>query len=57
MDYYVLIGRDTGSIAASFVNMLQYNYTAKLVGEPLLHHALKYGEVDDGMQRIPMLLT
>lgn len=48
MRYYVLISRDTGSIAASFVNMLQYNDAAELAGEPLLHNALKYGETLDG---------
>lgn len=48
MRYYVLVSRDTGSIAASFVNMLQYHDAAKLVGEPLLHNALKYGEVLEG---------
>lgn len=46
--YYVLVGRDTGSIAASFVNMLQYHGAAELAGEPLRHNALKYGEVLDG---------
>lgn len=45
MNYYVLISRNTGSIAASFANILQYNGLAKLVGEPLMHNALKYGEV------------
>lgn len=48
MRYYVLVGRDTGSIAASFVNMLQYHGGALLAGEPLRHNALKYGEVLDG---------
>jgi len=45
MTYYVLISQSTGSVAASFVNILQYNDAATLVGEPLLHNALKYGEV------------
>lgn len=44
MNYYVLINRNTGSIAASFANILQTNHWAKLVGEPLMHNALKYGE-------------
>lgn len=44
MNYYVLISRNTSSIAASFVNILQTNNWAKLVGEPLMHNALKYGE-------------
>lgn len=48
MRYYVLVSRDTGSIAASFVNMLQYHGAAQLVGEPLRHNALKYGEVLEG---------
>lgn len=46
--YYVLISRDTGSIAASLVNMLQYHGAAELAGEPLRHNALKYGETLDG---------
>lgn len=57
MDYYVLVSRDTGSIAASFVNMLQYHGAAKLVGEPLRHHALKYGEVLDGFWFTPVQLA
>ncbi len=48
MRYYVLVSRDTGSIAASFVNMLQYHEAAQLAGEPLRHNALKYGEVLEG---------
>ena len=45
MTYYILVSRNTGSMAASFVNILQYNDAATLVGEPLAHNALKYGEV------------
>lgn len=45
MKYYVLMDKDTGSIAATFCNILQYNDAARLVGEPLMHNALKYGEV------------
>ena len=45
MAYYVLISRNTASMAASFVNILQYNDVAILVGEPLAHNALKYGDV------------
>lgn len=45
MNYYVLISQYTASIAASFVNILQYNQAATLVGEDLAHNALKYGEV------------
>ena len=48
MRCYVLVSRDTGSIAASFVNMLQYHGAAQLAGEPLRHNALKYGEMLDG---------
>lgn len=51
--FYVLVGRDTGSIAASFVNMLQYHGAALLAGEPLRHNALKYGEVVDGGLLLP----
>lgn len=45
MRYYVLMNKDTGSVAATFCNILQYNDGAKLVGEPLRRNALKYGEV------------
>ncbi|WP_291860454.1 S41 family peptidase [Marinilabilia sp.] len=45
---YVLISRSTGSIAASFANICQYNEIATLVGEPLAFNALKYGEVASG---------
>lgn len=45
MRYYVLMDKDTGSIAASFCNILQYNNAARLAGEPLRRNALKYGEV------------
>ena len=57
MKYYVLISKDTGSTASSFVNIMQYNGAAELVGEPLLHNALKYGEVIQGVQIRPSLLT
>lgn len=53
MRYYVLVSRDTGSVAASFVNMLQYHGAAELAGEPLLHNALKYGETLDGRWLTP----
>ena len=57
MHYYVLVSRDTGSIAASFVNMLQYHGAAQLVGEPLRHNALKYGEGLDGAWFDPVQLA
>ncbi len=57
MNCYVLVSRDTGSIAASFVNMLQYHGAAQLVGEPLLHNALKYGEVLEGRTLYPSQLV
>ena len=57
MRCYVLISRDTGSIAASFVNMLQYHGAAQLVGEPLRHNALKYGEMLDGRLLRPTQLA
>ena len=44
MQYYVLMDKDTSSIAASFCNILQYNGAALLAGEPLRRNALKYGE-------------
>ncbi|MCC8035419.1 MAG: hypothetical protein LIO77_05745 [Rikenellaceae bacterium] len=48
MNYYILASKDTGSIAASFVNILQYNGAAKIAGEPLRRNALRYGEVVGG---------
>ncbi|WP_010665112.1 S41 family peptidase [Marinilabilia salmonicolor] len=45
---YVLISRTTGSIAASFANICQYNGIGTLVGEQLAPNALKYGEVASG---------
>ncbi len=45
INFYVLISRQTGSMAASFANILQYNKLAMLVGEPLMRNALAYGEV------------
>ncbi len=57
MRYYVLVSRDTGSIAASFANMLQYHGGALLAGEPLRHNALKYGEVLDGWWFSPVQLA
>ncbi|CDN30268.1 hypothetical protein BN938_0162 [Mucinivorans hirudinis] len=50
MKYYVLQSKDTGSVAASFCNIMHYNNAATLVGEPLLHSALKYGEIIPGSQ-------
>jgi len=44
MNYYILMSRNTQSMAATFVNILQTNGLAKLCGEPLMHNALKYGE-------------
>lgn len=44
MQFYVLMDKDTSSIAASFCNIMQYNGAALLAGEPLRHNALKYGE-------------
>lgn len=56
MKYYVMMSRNTGSIAASFCNILQYNEAALLVGEPLMHNALKYGEVTYGRSFMPIQL-
>ncbi len=50
MSYYVLASRNTGSTAASFVNIMQYNDIGTVVGEPLLHNALNYGEIVEGAQ-------
>lgn len=48
LNYYVLISENTGSVAASFANIMQYNGTAIIAGEPLLHNAIKYGETVRG---------
>ena len=45
---YILMSRNTSSIAASFCNILQYNDSATLVGEPLWRNALRYGEAVTG---------
>ncbi len=45
MNYYVLISKYTASQASSFANIMQYNKFAILVGEPLAHNALRYGEI------------
>jgi C-terminal processing protease CtpA/Prc len=45
INYYTLISKNTGSIASSFANIMQYNKIGMLVGEPLAHNALNYGEV------------
>lgn len=42
---YVLVSRNTGSMAACFANLIQYNDIGWVAGEPLLRNALKYGEV------------
>lgn len=56
MHYYILMSKDTGSIAASFCNILQYNNAAQLVGEALLKNALCFGEVIPGEEILPTLL-
>jgi len=53
LKYYVLMDKSTQSTAASFCNVLQFNGAAKLVGEPLMHNALKYGEVIRPARRFP----
>ena len=45
MNYYVLVSEYTASMASTFANIMQYNKFATLVGEPLAHNALKYGEI------------
>ena len=56
MKYYVMMSRNTGSIAASFSNIMQYNNAGLLAGEPLLHNALKYGETVHGETFLPVQL-
>lgn len=41
---YILISKHTASMAATFANIIQYNDIGLLIGEPLAHNALKYGE-------------
>ena len=48
LDYEVLVSKNTGSMAASFADVVQYNGIAKLAGEPLLHNAHQFGDVRDG---------
>lgn len=45
---YILMSHDTRSMAASFANIADYNNIGILVGEPLAHNALKYGDVITG---------
>ncbi|MCM1031139.1 MAG: S41 family peptidase [Oscillibacter sp.] len=45
LSVYILISKNTASTAASFVNIIQYNGSGILIGEPLSHNALKYGEI------------
>lgn len=56
MNYYILMSKDTGSVAASFCNIMQYNDAATLAGEPLLRNANKYGETIPGKMLLPTLL-
>ncbi len=53
---YVLMSKNTASIAASFCNILQYNHAAQLVGDPLRHNALRYGETVTGGMLFASLL-
>ena len=48
LNYYILVSENTGSIAASFVNIMQFNEAAIIVGEALKHNAIKYGETIAG---------
>ncbi|MDE5421362.1 S41 family peptidase [Ancylomarina sp. DW003] len=45
MNYYILVSKYTASTASTFANIMQYNKFGILVGEPLAHNALKFGEV------------
>ncbi|MCG8581671.1 MAG: S41 family peptidase [Bacteroidales bacterium] len=56
MNYYVLISQSTGSMASTFANILQYNNLGILVGEPMRHNALRYGEVAEGNSPIVRLI-
>ncbi|MCG8578267.1 MAG: S41 family peptidase [Bacteroidales bacterium] len=48
MNYYILMSINTGSMASSFANIIQYNNLGSLVGEPMRYNATKYGEVEQG---------
>lgn len=56
MKYYVMIGPDTGSVAALVANILHYNGAATLVGEPLRRNAFRFGECLDGHTLWPTCL-
>lgn len=56
MKYYVMVGPDTGSVAALAANILQYNGAATLVGEPLRRNAFRFGECLDGHMLWPTCL-
>lgn len=43
-NYYFLVSNYTSSMAASFVNTIQFNKIGMLVGEPLAYNALRFGE-------------
>ena len=43
--YYLLVDKGTGSTAASFFNIFQYNNLGIVAGEPLKHNALDFGDV------------
>jgi hypothetical protein len=45
MNYYIMASKSTGSTAAGFVNIVQYNNLGKIVGESLLHNAHVYGDI------------
>ncbi len=48
VDYYILTSINTGSMASTFVNIMQYNNLGILVGEPMRHNATRYGEIYEG---------
>jgi C-terminal processing protease CtpA/Prc len=45
MNIYVLVSKYTASTASTFANIIQYNNLGTLIGEPLAHNALRYGEI------------
>ncbi|MFV0345904.1 MAG: hypothetical protein ACK5IQ_06610, partial [Bacteroidales bacterium] len=45
------------SQASSFANIIQYNDFGKLVGEPMRHNAIKYGEVYSERKGIPIVFS
>lgn len=55
MNGYVLMSEDTGSVAATFCDPMQYAPAVKLAGEPLLHNAFEHGDAPQAEGLFPPL--